>query len=189
MMNDEQIVQLYWDRDEQAIEESRIKYGNYCYSVSFGVLRNAEDSEECVSDTWLRSWNSIPPQRPRLLKAFFGKIARNLALDRWRSSRAQKRGGEYAGMELVLDELAEIVPAEDSVERSIEQSELTELINSWLRSLPEESRTVFLRRYWYMQDVREISESLDLTESKVKMLLMRLRSKLREFLIEEGYGI
>ena len=188
-MNDEQIVQLYFDRSERAIEESQSKYGNYCYSIAFGVLKNAQDSEETVSDTWLRAWNAIPPQRPRILSAFFGKITRNLSLDRWRSSRAQKRGGDDAGLELVLDELAEIVPAPDSVERSIEGRELTEILNRFLGDQPEERRKIFLQRYWYMLSVKEIADGLGISESKVKMQLLRGRERLRELLEQEGYGL
>lgn len=188
-MNDEQIVQLYWDRSEQAIAESQSKYGAYCHAIAFGVLKNQEDSEEVVSDTWLRTWNAIPPQRPKSLQAFLAKITRNLSLDRIRMKQAKRRGGDAAGYELAVEELAECIASSESVESAVEGKELGGILNRFLEGLDDEARRVFLQRYWYLLDVREIAERQGFSESKVKMLLHRTRKRLREYLDKEGYGI
>ena len=185
-MEDHEIVALYWDRDERAIGESEQKYGALCRGVALRVLENIEDSEECVSDTWLRSWNTIPPQRPNLLGAFLARITRNLALDRWRAARAEKRGGGETA--LALEELEDCVPSGASgPEEHLEASELAALIARFLRAQPEESRRVFLRRYWYVESVSAIAEAFGFSESKVKSMLFRTRKGLRRFLEKEGY--
>ncbi len=188
-MNDEQIIQLYWDRSEQAIAESRQKYENYCYTIAFGILKSPEDSEETVSDCWLRTWNAIPPQRPASLQAFLAKIVRNLSLDRLRMKQAKRRGGETAGYELAVEELAECIASPQTVESAVEGRELGEILNRFLRELDDEPRRVFIQRYWYLMGVREIAENQGFSESKVKMLLHRMRNRLREILEQEGYGI
>ena len=182
-MEDQEIVRLYWDRDERAIEESEKKYGGLCRGVALRVLENIEDSEECVSDTWLRSWNVIPPQRPSLLGAFLARITRNLALDRWRTSHAAKRfGGETA---LALEELGDCVSGE-SLEDEAARRELARVLNAFLRSLPEEDRALFLRRYWAVETLESLAKREGMSVSALHRRLRRLRSALADYLKKEG---
>ena len=184
-MEDREIVQLYWDRDERAIAESDAKYGPLCRSVALRILALPEDSEECVSDAWLRSWNVMPPQRPSRLGAFLAKITRNLALDRWTERRARKRGGGAA--EECVDELAECLPGGGDPESAAVQRELAERIDRFLRSLPEDERDVFVARYWYMTAVEDIGRSFGFSRSKTASMLHRTRKKLRKALETEGW--
>lgn len=183
-MNDQRIIDLYWARDPRAIGETDRKYGPYCHAIAHNVLHNMQDSEECVNDTWHRAWNSMPPQRPSLLRAFLGTITRNLALHRWERQNAQKRGGGQAA--LALEELSECVPAPDTVEKAVEDRELTAVLEAFLDSLSREGRTIFLRRYWYLEPVKTVAKGLGLSESKVKMSLLRSRQKLKDHLEKEG---
>ena len=186
-MEDREIVALYWAREERAIRESERKYGRYCRRVAAGVLGDREDCEECVSDTWLAAWNAMPPHRPEKLAAFLGRLTRNLALNRWSSRSAEKRGGGQTA--LALEELAECLPAPNQVERQVEDMELARAINRFLAGLAPEPRRLFVRRYWYMASIREIADAYALGESKVKMSLSRTRKKLRKFLEEEGIDL
>ena len=182
-MEDHEIVQLYWDREERAIDESEKKYGALCRGVALRVLENIEDSEECVSDTWLRSWNAIPPRRPALLGAFLARITRNLALDRWRASHAAKRlGGETA---LALEELGDCVSGE-SMESEIARRELARVLNRFLRSLPEGDRSLFLRRYWGMETLESLAKREGMSVSTLHRRLGKLRAALAEHLRREG---
>ena len=148
------------------------------------ILNSREDSEECVNDTWLRAWDSMPPGRPSCLCAFLGKITRNLSISRWRKNHAGKRGsGE---MQLVLTELEDCIPSVGSVEEELEGKELAASIDRFLKSLGEESRNIFVRRYFYLDSVREVADRFGVSESKVKSLLFRLRNRLREHLEKEG---
>ncbi len=183
-MEDNAIIDLYWARDERAIQASDTKYGPYCRTVAGSILWDRRDREECVSDTWQRAWNTMPPQKPSLLRAFFGAITRNLALNRYQYNTAQKRGGGQ--LPLALEELEQCLPGGRSPEQAVEEGELTALLERFLRGLPLRERTVFLRRYWYLQPVKDIARSLGLGESRVKMMLLRTRSKLREVLEKEG---
>ena len=131
-MNDERIIELYWQRSEQAIQLSGEHYGDYCFTIAHNILKNRLDSEECVNDTWVRTWNSIPPQRPRLLKAFFAKITRNLSFDRYKALTAEKRGG--GEIELALEELGDCLSYESDVESHVTSSELADVINRFLRA-------------------------------------------------------
>lgn len=185
-MKDEQIVDLYWERSESAIEESSKKYGRYCRCIAYNILQNEEDSEECVNDTWLRAWNAIPPKRPNRLSAFFGKITRNLSLNRYEKRTAEKRGGET---ELVLGELLEAVPSGDSTAETVDSLELSRLINRFVEALPAQQRKIFVRRYWYISPIKEIARDFDIGESKTKMILLRTRNELKEFLEKEGIEI
>ena len=183
-MEDGRIIDLYWAREETAIAETDKKYGNYCRSLSMRILNSREDSEECVNDTWLRAWDSMPPGRPSCLCAFLGKITRNLSISRWRKNHAGKRGsGE---MQLVLTELEDCIPSVGSVEEELEGKELAASIDRFLKSLGEESRNIFVRRYFYLDSVREVADRFGVSESKVKSLLFRLRNRLREHLEKEG---
>lgn len=145
-MEDREIVNLYWERNSNAIKETASKYGGYCKAIAKNILGNNEDAEECVNDTYLNTWNSIPPNRPNVLSTYLGKITRNLSFDRFRQRHADKRGG--GEIELVLDELGECVSGADSVEQEVEKKELIRAINSFLDTLSQEKCNIFLCRYW-----------------------------------------
>ena len=184
-MEDREIVGLFLARSEDALAESRAKYGSLCRSVALGVLGNAEDAEEAVSDALLRAWNSIPPNEPEALDAYFAKLARRAAVDRLRHDRAGRRwGGEAA---LALEELQEVVPGGGSPEENVEAAELAEAIARFLREQPETARKAFLRRYWYVESLSDIAAFLGCSESRVKSLLFRTRKSLRRYLKKEGY--
>lgn len=183
-MQDSQIIDLYWDRNEQAITETQRSYGSYCHSIAFHILYDHDDADECVNDTWLRAWNAIPPQRPGKLALFLGTITRNLSLDRWKGKHAMKRGsGE---MTLALDELAECVPDRNSTEDAVEAAELERLLNEFLHTLPEQECNVFLRRYWYVEEYRDIAKKYGMNLNTVRTTLFRTRAKLKSFLVKEG---
>ncbi len=183
-MRDTEILDLYWAREERAISETQLSYGNYCYSIAWHILYDREDSDECVNDTWLRAWNAIPPKRPNRLAMFLGTITRNLSLDRWKEKHTMKRGnGE---MMLALDELAECVPDRRSTEEEVEAAELERMLNDFLRTLPERECNVFLRRYWYVEEYGEIAKRYGMKLNTVKTSLFRTRAKLREYLEREG---
>ena len=186
-MEDEQILDLYWTRSESAIAETDRKYGAYCRSIAGNILHDLQDTEECVNDTWLKAWNAMPPQRPGCLSAFLGRITRNLALDRCRIFRAEKRGGGTAA--LALDELGDCIPSRQTVEDAVDASELSRLIDRFLRTLSQRDCALFLRRYWYMDSTRELCGRFALTEGSVKSNLHRTRNKLREFLEKEGISL
>lgn len=186
-MEDERIISLYWERNQAAITESEAKYGGYCMKIAYNILSLREDAEECVSDTWLSAWNSMPPKRPSKLMAFLGRITRNGALDRFRTNSRKKRGGGSAA--LALDELSECVPSSNSVEKELEDREIAAVISLWLRSLSEEKRKVFLRRYWYFDSVEQIAKIFGYTQSKTTSMLYRLREDLRRTLEKEGIVI
>ena len=183
-MDDRQIIALFNERSETALSETAKKYGRYCRTVAYNILRNEEDSEECVNDTWLRAWDAIPPQCPERLSVFLGKITRNLALNRYKHKNREKRGGGQTL--LVLEELAECVPGAESTEEAAGEALLVDVLNRYLEGLPAEKRKIFMRRYWYMSSVKEIAEEFGLSESKVKMTLLRLRNKLKQTLEKEG---
>lgn len=186
-MNDNQIVDLYWARSESAISETSAKYGSYCHTIAYQILNSLEDSEECVSDTWFRAWNTMPPQRPSCLKAFLGKITRNLSLDRYDMRTAQKRGSGQ--LPSALEELQQCIPAPGGEEQVIEQLVLTQILNRFLGELSREQRRIFLRRYWYLSSIDEIARDFHISESKVKMTLLRSRKKLKKRLEEEGAAV
>ena len=186
-MEDRAIIDLYFGRDEQAITETGNKYGKYLYTVSFNVLRMREDAEECVNDTYMNAWNAIPPTRPDSLKAFLSRITRNLSINRLSAMTAEKRGG--TGFDVALDELEECIPDRSSVEAEVEGKLLSEMISSFLRKEPKLHRTIFMRRYYYMNSVQEIAEEEDLSVSNVKVILFRMRGRLREYLESEGISL
>lgn len=186
-MDDGKIVQLYLNRDEKAIEETANKYGNYCTSIAMNILGNCEDAEECVNDTYLNTWNAIPPHKPKMLSTFLGKIVRNLAFDRYKRNIADKRGG--GEMPLVLDELADCVSGNDNIQQSYEMKELVGAINDFLSTLSEEKRNIFVCRYWYADSIADIAARYNMAYPAVSMLLNRLRTKLHNYLIERGYEI
>ena len=183
-MDDNKIIELYWNRSEKAISETATKYGGYCYTIAYNILSNSEDSEESVNDTWLAAWNTMPPKRPKLLAAFLGKMTRYISLDRWKNRTAAKRGG--GEVPLVLEELEECISGEDSVEREYLKKEFAMMMNRFLENLPEIERKVFLCRYWYMDSIEDIAERFSFSESKVASMLHRTRGKLRKMLEQEG---
>ena len=183
-MEDEQILELYRQRDETAIRETERKYGKYLAKIAYGILANAEDSRESVSDAYLGAWNSIPPHCPDALSAYLAKLTRRCSIDMFRRRhREKRRESEYA---LSLDELADCVSGGDSPEEAVALSELTQAIEAYLRSLDSEARTVFIGRYFFFDSVREIAVCRHMSESKVKSLLFRTRKGLRGYLIKEG---
>ncbi len=185
-MEDYAIVALYWARDEAAVAESRRKYGRCCYGVAYRILAVREDAEECEGDTYLRAWTSIPPQRPSYLGAFLAKITRNLALDRFRSRQAEKRGGGEA--ELCLSELSQCLPGGPTVEETADAHALAQSLNAFLSALPQDQRTLFLQRYWYLLPVKEIAARRGARPGAVSTALHRLRLRLRQHLEKEGFA-
>ncbi len=184
-MRDTDILDLYWAREERAISETQTSYGNYCYSIAWHILYDREDADECVNDTWLRAWNAIPPKRPSRLAVFLGTITRNLSLDRWKEKHTMKRGnGEIM---LALDELAECVPDVRNTEAEAESAELERMLNLFLRTLPERDCNIFLRRYWYVEEYREIALRYGMKLNTVKTSLFRTRARLKAYLEKEGF--
>lgn len=182
-MDDATIIDLFWARDEGAIPAAQDKYGAYCRTIALGILADARDADECVNDALLRLWGAIPPERPRNLRAFLGRITRNLAINTLRDASRQKRGGGEA--ELALDELSACADVSPSPERRAEDAEVTACIDRWLASLPRDHRVAFVRRYWYLDSVPALAARMGWTRSKTASLLMRLRASLREALISE----
>ena len=184
-MEDGQILELYRQRDEAAIRETERKYGKYLTKIAYGILANAEDCRESVSDAYLGAWNSIPPHCPGVLSAYLAKLTRRCAIDVFRRlHREKRRESEYA---LSIDELADCVSGGDTPEETVELSELTQAIETYLRSLGSEARTVFIGRYFFFDSVREIAACRNMSESKVKSLLFRTRKGLWDYLTKEGF--
>lgn len=186
-MQDAEIVRLYWDRNEQAVEASSAKYGAYVSAIARNILNDREDAAECVNDTWLHAWNAMPPHKPAVLAAFFGKITRNLSFDRYKKLHREKRGGY--GVDLVLEELEEIVSGQEDPERQILGKELVSEIDRFLKTLPREKRCMFILRYWYAAGIPEIAGRFHLTRDNVSVTLSRIRRQLRTYLTERGYDI
>lgn len=184
-MTDDKIIQLFFQRKEAAIEETHRKYGAYCFKIANNILNNREDSEECLNDTWLKTWNLIPPTRPVHFNLFLAKIVRNFAINRYRSKHTHKRGkGEMA---LVLDELEECIAGQADVETLYVAEELQSTINKFVRRLPERDGNVFIRRYFYTDSIKDISNRYHISENNVRVMLNRTRNKLRIELEKEGY--
>ena len=181
---DEAIVALYFDRSEEAIAACQVKYGKTCHTIAYNILHSDEDAEECVSDTWLRAWNAIPPERPARLGAWLSTVTRRLALTRYEKKTAAKR---YGGMETSLDELTECVSAGSLT--LADEVALSNAINSFLASLPTRTRMIFMRKYWYMDSIADIAKALGMTESAVKVSLHRTREKFRKHLDKEGITV
>ena len=181
-MEDSRIVELYWKRSEQAIAESERKYGKYCYAVAHGILRNREDSEECVNDTWLCAWNSMPPANPPILRTYLGRITRNFAINRYKAQHRQKRGGHTVE---AIAELGDIASPETEVQAQMDKQEFARVFNAFLYSLPERDCNVFLRRYFYAESAQEIAKRYGIKQDNVLKILSRTRLKLKEYLKEE----
>lgn len=184
-MEDRQIVMLYWERDPQAIELSRQKYGAYCFSVAHNLLASREDAEECVNDTWLHAWNGMPPNRPGILRMFLAKITRCVSFNRFKANNTQKRGGGQ--LPLVLEELAECIADESRVEDAVIAAELGESVRQFVRSLPEREGDIFVRRYFFTESITEIAQSYGITVNYTMVMLSRTRKKLKNHLMKEGY--
>ena len=182
-MEDQQILDLYFARSESAITETDRKYGRYCHSIAYNILEDHEDAKEIVNDTYLKAWNTIPPNRPDPLKPYVGMISRHLSLDRYEEYHTQKRGGQVP---LVLEELAECIPDNDSREDIGESVALKDALAKFIRSLPDKTQRIFLRRYWFVRTVPQIAAETGMKESRVKMILHRTRERLREHLIRDG---
>jgi len=181
------IVRLYWNRDEQAIPVTAEKYGPYCISIAKNIVGNQEDAEECVNDTYLRAWNSMPPHAPNVLSAFLGKITRNLALNRYKHNTADKRGGGVVSA--VLDELSELVSDTEDIGDALYEKELISAINAFLGTLSPEKRGIFVSRYWYTDSISDIAVRYGKREGTVSMMLNRLRRQLHGYLTERGFSI
>lgn len=184
-MEDKQIIDLYWNRSEQAISETDTKYGPYCYKIAYNILTNKEDSEESVYDTYMDAWNAMPPHRPSLLASFLGKITRRISIDRWRVRTAAKRGCTETA--LALDELEWCVADSRILEDEMDRKELIRTINHFLGSLTVTERRVFLQRYWAMESIEDIAVTYNFSQSKVTSMLYRTRKKLRNTLEKEGF--
>lgn len=182
-MEDSKIVELYWQRSEAAISETAKKYDKYCNHIAYNILYNSEDAEECVNDTYMRAWNAIPPHRPGRLSTFLGKITRNLALNKYKGYNTQKRGSGQT--DAVLSELEECLATGGKVEDLVDEMVLVDAINRFLAGLPKEQRVVFVRRYWYMNSIKEISAQLDMNPNKVTTMLFRMRNDLKLHLERE----
>lgn len=187
LLDDAKIVQLYWDRNEQAIPATSDKYGNYCTAIAKNILDNCEDVEECVNDTYLRAWNAMPPHRPSVLSAFLGKLTRNLSLNRYKRNTAEKRGG--GNISVVFDEITDLVSDTDTVERELDRRELVQEIDRFLAGLSPDKRTIFVCRYWYFDSISDIASRFGKTENHISVILNRLRSKLRDHLLKRGFDL
>ena len=181
-MTDAAIIQLFWERAETAVNAASEAYGGYCYRIAYNILCVNEDSEECVNDTFFKAWNAIPPQKPDILKAFLGKITRNLALDMLKRSKAGKRGGAYAE---ALSELDEIISSGENIEKQTEDKETVTALNSFIGCLDEESRTVFVLRYFRFDSISDIAEKTGTNINRVNYILKKTRSGLERFMKKE----
>lgn len=186
-MKDSKIIDLYWNRSESAISHTAEKYGSYCKSISINILRNSQDADECVNDTYLHTWNAIPPNRPLIFRTWLGKVTRNLSLDRYKKIRAQKRGGNQT--ELLFSELEACIPDKFNTEKTLEDLEIARLISDFLINSSKENRLIFLRRYFYGDSILQIAKRFIISESKVKSSLFRTRNALKSYLEKEGVSI
>lgn len=186
-MDDQEIIARFFARDEEGLTAARARYEPYCAAVARSLLNDPRDQEECLSDTWLRAWNAIPPQRPRSLGAFLAKITRNLAINRLRDGNAQRRGGGQ--VPLALEELGECVSPEGSPEEELDRQAAVEALDRFLDGLPPLQREIFLRRYWYLDSIEDIARRAGWSKSRVTTTLHRLRVRLRAHLIQEGIDV
>ena len=186
-MNDSEIIDLYFAREERAISETDKKYGPYCRNISYNILESREDSEECTNDTYMKLWSVIPPQKPLRFRAFIASVVRSIALNMVRRSSAGKRGGGNA--QLVFDEIAECIADNDTVESKLDEKELIKALNGFLASCGGEKQMIFMKRYYHFRSVSQIAEEMHISEDKVKQTLHRTREKLRTYLKKEGIEI
>ena len=184
VMGDEDIVKLFFNRDEEAIVALEARYGNYLKSIADNILHSAEDTEECVSDAYLKAWDTIPPENPQNLRGYIGTIVKNRALDRLRKHQSGKRGGKSE--DVLLSELEDCIASGCNVDESVDRMFLSEILNKWLEKEKPENRKLFLGRYWYGYSVKELADSQDISQGKVMSKLQRMRKRLRKCLKQEG---
>lgn len=182
-MDDNQIVNLYFSRMEQAIKETKNKYSSFCRKIAFNILSNIEDTDECENDTYLKMWNSIPPNRPASLKAYIGKITRNIAIDLWKKNHTQKRN---TGIEILFSELEDVISSTSQIENEYEIAELTSAINKWLSTLSKQEQSLFILRYWQGESVKNIAKQWNTSPGKLSSKLFKLRKSLKSALEKEG---
>ena len=185
-MNDNEIIALYWSRDERAISETDIKYGRFCHAIATNSLSVKEDAEECVNDTYHKAWTVIPPQRPEQFRAWLGRVVRNISLNLWNKNHAYKRN---KGMETILSELEDSVPSPVSMENRIDDMELGRVISVWLRTLSDEDRMFFIIRYWNGVPLKDIAARHGIGADKLAQRMLRLRNSLRKALEKEGISL
>lgn len=186
-MKDIDIIKLYFARSQKAIEETDKKYGAYCNAIAQNILCNRQDSEECVNDTYLKTWNTIPPKEPKNLRTYLGKITRSVAINRYKMYSAEKRGGCTA--DVVLSELEGCIPSNTTVEDTVDEKLLVTLLEQFLIKQGDTKKNIFLRRYWYCESISQIAEDFSVSESKVTSVLYRMRLKLKEYLEKEGISV
>lgn len=186
-MNDNEIVGLFFSRNEAGIKAASEKYMSYCLMIAKNITGSSEDAEECVNDALLKAWELIPPNRPEMLSTFIGKLTRNIAINKRRQHMAEKRGGGEAA--LALDELSTTINSGENIEEEFDRRELSREINSFLEGLPEHKRSIFICRYWYCESVKKIAADWGMTETGVSVMLHRLRDKLKAFLRKRGYDV
>lgn len=185
-MDDQEIINLYLQRNEQAVKETESKYNSYCFHIANNILSIPEDAEECVNDTLASAWNKIPPIIPKSLKAFLSKLVRDISLSRYRKNHAYKR---YNGMEVMFDELEECIPSEFDVNQNLEQQELSDYINDWLGSLTRENRVLFVKRHYYGDSVKSLAKLQGCTENQMAQRMLKLRNNLKKILIMKGCSL
>lgn len=183
-MDDNLIIDLFWNREEIAIRHTARKYGNYLCKIAFNILHVNKEVEECVNDTYFAAWNQIPPKRPKKLLPFLGRITRNISLNRYDYLTAKKRNGTF---DILLSELEDCLSSSANVEKTYENGEISRIISDFLMSCDSDTRNVFVRRYWFSDSISDISKMFNMSESKIKSMLFRTRIKLKGHLEKEGY--
>jgi len=185
-MDDRQIIELFFNRDEAALSETQEKYEKYCLKIAGNILEDVEDSKECVNDTWVTAWNRIPPLKPVSLKAFLGKVVRDISLSKYRENHAKKR---YNAMTVMLEELEECIPSGINIEDQTEKRELIGMVNDYLEGIKTVDRVLFVRRYYFGEPVNDLSEEFGLSENKVSQRLLKIRRKLKTYVENGGYEL
>lgn len=186
-MEDSNIIALYWERDESAIAETALKYGNYCGRIAENILHNKQDAEECVNTAYFKAWERIPPEKPNILSAFLAKLTRNTALDTYRRLHSEKRGSGQ--VPLIYDELEDCVSGGSSPAEETERREMVAAINKFLSGLPKKNRVIFVSRYCCCESISELAMRFGMSENNLSVNLSRTRKKLREYLEKEGYRL
>lgn len=185
-MDDIKIVELFWERSEDAIRYTQEKYGTYCYYIAYNILYSELDAEECVNDTYMHAWSSIPPKKPERLSTYLGKLTRNLALNRYANENAMKRRNEN---QLIFEEVEEFITSRNEKGAPVDEILLRDAINSFLEELQPETRIIFVRRYWYCSSIKSIAADYSISEGTVKSTLSRTRKRFREHLLKEGIDL
>lgn len=183
MIDDEKIIEMFFERSEQGIRELDNKYGAVCHSLSYNIVNSRQDAEECVNDAYLGVWNTIPPTRPNPLLSYIAKIVRNISLKSYWRKEADKRSGQYT---IALQEIEGCIADSKTVEDEIEARELARIIENFLDTLTVENRVIFMRRYWFAESYKDIAEFVGLTEKNISVRLTRIREKMKKYLIERG---